>query len=375
MNYKKRFDPNSVTEEELLDELKLLAEKLGKVPSRTDMQNGTPMTKRLYLYGRKFGGLTQACEKAGLVANKGGKYAKYDEQELLDYIIELSTRLNRTPTQKDIDAEGRYASGAYKRHFGTYNKALKALGLKRNTNYDATKEEIIDDVIRVAKKLGRSPKAREFDNMSNTVSCVSASQKLGLGKSWNKLLKECGLKVINHRNIPNKDLKEEVARLEAELNRIPGYYDMLQLGYYSPETYADRFGSYTNALKEFGYDYIPQSQWHNQTYTEGKDGTLYKSKFEANIADALFYLKSKAKITSYKYERKVCADRNWTCDFYITIGKKEIWLEADGMGKNRNDPYEIENEKISFYNKNGFKYFIIPYKKMNLKKYIQNILL
>jgi hypothetical protein len=189
------------------------------------------------------------------------------------------------------------------------------------------------------------------------------------------VLKKCGLKVMNNRNITDQELKDEVERLRLKLSRLPGYYDMVQLGVYSPETYSERFGSYIQALKHFGYDYTSESQWYNQTHTAGKDGRCYKSKFEANIADCLFDLKSAGKILSYEYEKPVCADRKWTCDFYIELDGKSYWLEADGMGKNRFDPYDGDNEKIEYYAANGYRHLIIPYKKIDLARYLSNLIL
>ena len=374
MSCNKRFDPDSVTEQKLLDELLILSNTLGRTPSRRDMLNGTSITKRLYLYDRKFGGLSEACLKVGLVINKGGFDLQYTDKELLDHILDLKKSLNRTPTQEDINNAGKYAIGAYKRHFGTYNKALKQLNIRHNMRHDVTEQEIIDDIIRVSNILGASPTGKLFDEMSQTVCWKSATIKTNNNFNWNALLKQCGLKVLNNRNITEPELKYEIEKLKTQLNRLPGYYDMLQLGAYSPETYAERFGSYLLALKHFGYDYVPDSQWQNQTYTSGKDGTLYKSKFEANIADALFDMKGANKILSYEYEKQVCSDRKWTCDFYIKTNDKEWWLEADGMGKNRFDPYEDGNEKIDFYTTNNYMFLIIPYRKLDLQKYIERLL-
>jgi hypothetical protein len=371
----KRFDPGTISDDELLNELRILAATLGKTPSRSDMtKRGNSTTKRLYLYDRRFGGLSEACEVAGLSANLGGKDLEYSDDELLQHIVDLKSLLGRTPTQEDITTAGKYAIGAFKRHFGTYNNALKRLGLRHNMKFGFSPQEIINDILRVAVEIGRSPTAYEFWHRSNTVSYITASEKLGLNRNWNKTLKKCGLKVLNNRNITDDELKEEVERLNIKLGRLPGYYDMVQVGVYSPETYADRFGSYTKALKHFGYDYVPDSQWQNQTYTKGSDGVLYRSKFEANIANALLSLKTSGVITSYEYEKIVCSERKWTCDFFVKTQSKELWIEADGMGKNRFDPYDLDNEKIEFYTANNYKYLIIPYKKIDLEKYILGLI-
>lgn len=371
-----RFNPKTISERELLGELKKLTKTLGRVPSRSDMANGTSLTKKLYLYDRRFGGLTVACKRAGLIPNKGGKYAKYSEKELLCYLLELKQILGRTPTQKDIDGGGRYASGAYKRHFGTYNKALDKLNIRHNVKFGISEQEIIDDIITVSKKLMRSPSTKEFTRLSGTVSSAMAIKKLNCGSSWNGVIKKCGLKILNNRNITDFELKEEIERLRGQINRIPGYYDMVQLGCYSPETYAYKFGSYLKALKRLGYNnYIPNNQWHNQTYTRGNDGALYKSKFEANIANCLLDLMVASKISYYEYEKQVFSGRQWTCDFFIIQGGEEIWLEADGMGKNRNNPYGSENEKINFYNNNNYTYIIIKYKRTGLNRHVCDLLL
>ena len=375
MNNTKRFNPDSISDQCLLDELLKLSKKLGKTPSRSDMlKRGTGITKRLYLYGRRFGGLTEACEKAGLITNKGGSDLKYTDEELLNHILDLQKSLSRTPTQQDINTAGKYAIGAYKRHFGTYNKALEKLNIKYNMKFDISEKTIIDDILRISNILNMAPTVSEFDKLSSTVSHMTVYAKLNCGLSWNSVLKKCGHKVVNNRNITDDEFKEEIEKLKTQPNRIPGYYDMLQLGCYSPETYAERFGSYLLSLKHFGYDYTPDSQWQNQTYTRGNDGILYRSKFEANIGNVLFDLKNAGIIASYEYEKQVCSDRKWTCDFYIIKNNKEMWLEADGMGKNRYSPYDIDNEKIEFYNNNGYRYIIVPYKKIDLLKYISNII-
>lgn len=368
----KRFNPNSVSDEELLNELKRLAKKLGKTPSRNDMMKGTEMTKRLYLYGKRFGGLTQACEKVGLKPNIGGKGLKYTEKELLDHILYIEKEIGRTPTQEDIGKFNNYAIGAYKRHFGTYNNALEKLNLKHNVKYNVSKEDIIQSIIDISKVIGRSPTSREFSERGN-VSSVTACKKLGT-HSWNKVLKLCGLPIAYNKNLTKQELKDELVKLEKELGRIPGYYDMTQIGKYSAETYSNHFGSYIAALKYFGYNYVPQSQWNNQEHTKGLDGTLYKSKFEANIGNILYQLKKSNKIDNYEYEKQVCADRKWTCDFYVQKDGHNFWVEADGMGKHRNVSYDDDNEKIKYYKDNNYDFRIISYRKTLLNMEIEKML-
>jgi hypothetical protein len=367
----KRFDPKTITDEELICEIVKLYNKLGRVPSRKDMMNGTDLTKRLYLYGRRFGGLTEACKRAGLVANKGGIDLKYTDKELLDHILVLKNKLGKTPSQKDINNAGKYAIGAYKRHFGTYNNALQKLKLDKNMEFNISKDKIIDDLIRISKMLGRAPKISEFDKYSKTVTHVTVYKKLECKDSWNDVLRKCGLDVINNRNLSDDELKNEIVRLKKELHRTPGYYDMSEFGKYSPETYASRFGTYLKALDHFGFDYTSKSIYKNQIHTSGNDGVVYKSQFEATIANIFFDLRNKGDIKKYEYEKAVCDEKSWTCDFKVTLpSDREIWFEADGMDKNRKRPYHLDNKKIQYYIDNGFNYCIIPYSKNIIEKII-----
>ena len=96
----------------------------------------------------------------------------------LDYLLELKQSLNRTPTQSDIDKAGKYASGAYKRHFGTYNKALAKLNIRHNMKCGISEQEITDDIVSMYVRLKRSPGMIEFSKLSSTVSAVIACEKL-----------------------------------------------------------------------------------------------------------------------------------------------------------------------------------------------------
>jgi hypothetical protein len=375
VKYKKRFDPSTLTDEKLLDELKKLAEKLKRAPSQNDIKKyGNDITKRVYLYRKRFGSLQIAQEKVGYNKNLGGNDLKYNDGDMLDEILKVKDILNKTPTQQEIRKYGKYPADAYKRHFGTYNNALKKVGLRHNVKYGQNTEDIKKDIISVSKLLGRTPTTTEFNKYSNTVSGATAANKIDGYRSWNATLKKCGLEVLHNKNLTEEELKDEVVRLKKELNRIPGYYDMVQLGKYSAEAYAYKYGSYVKALHYFGFDYIPQNQWQNQKYTRAKDGIMYRSLFEASISDILFDLQSKKQIVSYTYEKKVCEKRQWSCDFCIDVGKTELWLEADGMGKNRPEIYDNEHEKIKYYIENNMSFYILKYRNRGLREEIADVI-
>ena len=88
MNYGKRFDPSSITNEQLIDELKKLAKRLGRTPSRKDMYSGgNEITRRLYLYKKRFGSFSNAELKARLKKNIGGVGLKYNKEDCKAMIV------------------------------------------------------------------------------------------------------------------------------------------------------------------------------------------------------------------------------------------------------------------------------------------------
>lgn len=88
--------------------------------------------------------------------------------------------------------------------------------------------------------------------------------------------------------------------------------------------------------------------------TIAKDGKIYKSSFEAEVADFLI-----DNGVDYMSQVRVCRERNWTCDFLVY----NLWVEVDGLGKFRSRtggiPYDEQNEKISYYEKNLYKFIIL----------------
>lgn len=368
----KRFNPNSITNEELITSLCNLSDKLNRTPSQSDMSKfGDNNTKRLHLYRKRFGSIKNAQKIAGLVENKSGADIKYTDSELIQQIQSVANILNKTPSQNEIKKYGKYPIGAYKRRFGTYNKAVVRAGLKPNT-VDYTEQEIIDDILRLNTLLGRAPKIDEFSKMGSTVNNVTAINRLGCS-TWNALLKKCGLTPNTHSTLSDNELKEELLNLRDKLGYTPGYHDMSMYGKYSAETYAGRFGTYLKALEYFGFDYTSHNQWQNCHYSRGKDGILYRSKFESGFANILLDLKKSNNIEEYEYEKLVCSNKKWTCDFFVVKDNDEYWIELDGMLNHRKQSYKDNNDKIKYYIKHNFNYHIIEYKR-DVKGDLFNIL-
>jgi len=304
---------------------------------------------------------------------------KHTDEELLEELKRVRDLLGRAPKQAELAQYSQYSANSYKRAFGGISKALIRIGEKPNIKLDYSLFDIHEEIRKVYTKIGRIPTVEDFNTHSKT--SYGAFRKAAKGKTWFKLMIEAGLPLdeisnTNKRLITNEDLKNEVLRLKEKLGRYPTYYEMLRDGLFSCYSYSERFGSYVKAMHALGFtDYVNQSIYHNQNHIMGQDGIMYKSAFEANIADNLYGRLQNKQIKAYQYEKKVCPERTWTCDFFVeTLSGKELWIEADGMAHNRKVPYGVGNEKIDYYIKHNIKYFVIKYRKRHTSVQLDEIL-
>lgn len=289
---------------------------------------------------------------------------KHTDAELLEEITRVRDLLGRAPKAQDMTEHSKFSLNSYKRAFGGITNALLKIGEKPTFIRNQTKEDVISELQRLCKELGRIPTVNEFSKLSS-MSFVTM-RKIAQYQSWHSLLKEAGISDdemihLKKHNVTNEELKEEILRLKNKIGRYPTYNEMSIEGKYSCNTYEQKFGSWSKAFIALGFDdYEPQSIYKNQIRTIGKDGYTYRSHFEARGANILYELVMNDKIIQYEYERKVCNNRPWTCDFVVTANDgQEYWIEFDGMMESRKEIYDDNHEKIRYYKDNNIKYIII----------------
>lgn len=123
----------NVPDEELVRDLKSVAEKLGatSVSISAYDTHGKFYASTLQ---RRFGSWRNALTRAGLVAPK----ERANEEQLFDNLVELWARLGRQPRLSDMTSQNSPISGdTYKRRYGGWRKALEAFVAWANEN-DAT---------------------------------------------------------------------------------------------------------------------------------------------------------------------------------------------------------------------------------------------
>lgn len=135
-----------------------------------------------------FGSFNKALEAAGLSANR----ARRAREQLIEQLQKKAKELGRTPTQREVKQDSEMASvKSFERTFGSFNKALKAAGLGVNiTRGSYTREQLIKQLKQKAAKLGRTPGAQVVDQDPKMASARVFRTHFG---SFKKALEAAGL--------------------------------------------------------------------------------------------------------------------------------------------------------------------------------------
>ena len=171
MEFKLNEYHRDVSDEELLDDLRRVAELLSKENlTRSEYQeNGKYHPSTI---ANRFGGWRNSLKKAGLSLTKTWAKHEYCEDETLFFedMQLVANKLNKEYiTARDYKQFGKFDLSATFRKYGSWNIMLQKAGLKP-TPYrlgkgkEITDEELFQDIERVWIKLGRQPTINDVKN-------------------------------------------------------------------------------------------------------------------------------------------------------------------------------------------------------------------
>ena len=167
------------TKDELAEQYKALAKKIGKPPTVLDLTDAARRSDCASYEHFKavFGGIEQARRYAGLPHNAK---ARYTDEELLNRLAALAKKLGRCPNTPDINAACRKGQcpsmSTYTAHFGSYREALRKAGIRDTLPARSyTRGQLIQLLRRLAAKLGHRPTANDINAASMRGECASAS--------------------------------------------------------------------------------------------------------------------------------------------------------------------------------------------------------
>jgi hypothetical protein len=146
------------TNEQILDELRACAERLGRSPTMKEFAADPETTVHPQTVIEHFGSWNKAKREAGLVPRRFAT-----REELLRQLRELGERLGRVPTAKDIDAHrGAVPSKSLYWHtFGSLSAALREAGFDVPVGEERL-ERAIEQGAALARRLGRLPRFADW---------------------------------------------------------------------------------------------------------------------------------------------------------------------------------------------------------------------
>src|SRR3989475_11451453 len=146
------------TDEQILDELKACAERLGRSPTMREFAADPQTTVHPQTVIEHFGSWNAAKREAGLVPRRFAT-----REELLRLLRRLGERLGRVPTAKDIDANRSLlpSKSLYWHTFGSLTNALREAGFDVPIGEERL-ERAIEQGVALARSLGRLPRFADW---------------------------------------------------------------------------------------------------------------------------------------------------------------------------------------------------------------------
>ncbi len=271
----------------LLNHLKELAVKLGRAPYGREIDKAGIATQ--WTYFKRFGSLVKAQKAAGLVPTneiiKQPKYSEYTDEDLLNYLKELSVKLGRAPYGPEIDKAGIVKYWIYYKRFGSLITAQEAAGLvpatkiiKQPKYSEYTDEDLLNYLKELSVKLGRAPYGPEIDKAGIVKywiyykrfgSLITAQEAAGLVPAT-KIIKQ-----PKYSEYTNEDLLNYLKELSVKLDKTPSFRDINKAGIVTYQVYHNRFGSLIAAQEAAGLvPYRERGKVKLQKYSEYSDEYL-----------------------------------------------------------------------------------------------------
>lgn len=118
LEYSREKIPKNV----LVDEVKIMAENLGKTPTQKEFKENSDHSLRPVI--DRFGCYNNLLEESNLDKN----YVVYSEEKLINEMQRVIKSFERYPTREEFNKKSNFGYWRYYNHFGSWEKALKKAG-------------------------------------------------------------------------------------------------------------------------------------------------------------------------------------------------------------------------------------------------------
>lgn len=135
---------------------------------------------------------------------------QYSEAELLSYLRELASEIERSPTFNDMDAAEDYPSAkTYEIRFGTWNTAKERAGLetfasRKTGNPVYTDQELLEALQEFDEIIDGPVTQKRLEAHDEYPSSITYQDRFG---SWNDAKSQAGVTPDGHQSRENTDSK------------------------------------------------------------------------------------------------------------------------------------------------------------------------
>ncbi len=149
----------NITDTELLNDLRQLYQKSGKIPSSKDIAKYGKYNYKTYQ--KRFGSIMNAREEAGI----NGRIYRITNTELLNDLQRLRRELSKIPSTGDIIKYGKYSTVLYQKRFGNILAAKKKaeVGGRIYPRIRITATELLNDLKRLHRELAKIPSCDDIN--------------------------------------------------------------------------------------------------------------------------------------------------------------------------------------------------------------------
>ncbi|MDR0910353.1 MAG: HNH endonuclease [Spirochaetaceae bacterium] len=178
----------------------------------------------------------------------------YSDEALLAEIRRVALLVDKPLSGSKFDKNSKYSFSTIQKRFGGWKNALEKAGLDDsyiyNENEEITKDRLINELHKVAEKLGRKCfSEKEFEQISH-IWRSTISKKFGY---FNKLMNENGFSVpLKGRKYTDEERYENLLTVWTYYGRQPTCAEMKkEPSKFDTKTYIIRWGSWRKALLTF----------------------------------------------------------------------------------------------------------------------------
>lgn len=344
--------PHTYSKKDMLSEYVNLANKIGRVPSATDINNENKINELMPTYVtlvNRFGSLETVRQLSNITFTKRKKSngGKFTTEFLCSELRRFHNEHNRIPIQIDFEKRnsGFPSRKTFTNHFGSFSNALKAAGFDVKERVEYTREYLLSEINRYIIEYGRQPTSKEIDE---TKGFPSKSYYQSVFGSWNNALKEIGLKILSNR-YTDEDLDAAFFSFIEKHGRPPTTHEFNDTDgeYPSFWCYQNRFGSWNKTIIHYGFE---PSEGTAGKWFMFDNGEICKSSYEHDVSQWLrnnniSYLRNvlyREFVDDYSGKKD--------CDYVIIRNGEWIWLEIAGLISSRDKKSNMEKKYIERFN-------------------------